>query len=164
MAKTLATIDEKTIRENIPTIKMKEAFSLCCAVVRGERPVGDITANAQKVYDLQVLADKFTDLGKALSETVKNAEGKLFAETGSVSDGFKLKNTGSTVTVTDFEGLISTAILNGYNADSIKARAKLTISVKDATEAMGITKERFVLEFADSIEVKKKADSLIRAY
>lgn len=164
MAKTLATIDEKTIRENIQKEALKEAFSLCCAVARGERPVDALNLNASAVYDLQVLADKFTDLGKALSETVKNAEGKLFAETGSVSDGFKLKNTGSTVTVTDLDGLLSTAILNGYNEDSIKAKVKSTISAKDAMEAMGITKERFFLEFADSIEVKKKADSLIRAH
>lgn len=162
MAKTLATIDENTIRENLQKEELKEAFSLCCAVARGERPVDALTLNAESVYDLQVLGDKFTDLGKAVSEAVKNAEGRLFAETGSVSDGFKLKNTGSTVTVTDFWGLVDEATLSGFNAESIKAKA--TISAKDAMEAMGMNKERFLLDFADFVKVTKKADSLIRAH
>ena len=40
----------------------------------------------------------------------------------------------------------------------------MTVSAKDAMEAMGIDKARFEAEFADFIEIKKKADSLVRAY
>ncbi len=162
MAKTLATIDEKAILEGIDGEALKGAFRTCCAVARGERECGALEADARNVHDLQEFADRLADLGKAISEAVKNAEGRFFEETGTVTDGFKIKNTGSTTTVKDVAGLLAEAVLLGYNEGAIRNR--MTVSARDARTAMGIDEERFMAEFGEFLEVKKKADSLIRAY
>lgn len=162
MAKTLATLDERTIIDNIELPELKDAFGACCAVARGESPASTLALKAKNVYELQKFADKLTDLGKAISEAVKNAEGVHHAETGEVTEGFKIRNTGSTVTVTDAGGLVKEAEALGYNGDELRKR--LTISANDAKKAMGIDADRFAAEFADYIEIKKKADSLQRAW
>ncbi len=162
MAKTLVTMDERTIIDNIDGEALKAAFASCCAVARGEKETSALEGIAKDVHDLQVFADKLTDLGKAISDAVKSAEGRYFEDRGDVTDGFKLRNTGSTVSVKDTDGLISEAILLGYNDGALRTR--LTISAKDAMAAMGIDKERFESEFADFIEIKKKADTLVRSY
>lgn len=162
MAKTAVTIDERSIIENIDGERLKEAFRTVCAVARGEREHGALEAAAEDVHDLQVFADKLGDLHDAIATAIKNAEGIRFRETGSVTKGFKLKNTGSTVNVTDTEGLLSEAVLLGYN--DAELRKRLTISAKDAKAAMGIDDERFRAEFADFIEIRKKSDTLVREY
>ena len=162
MAKTVATLTEELIIANIDGDRLKSAFRTACAVAKKERPAGDLAANAEAVHDLQEFADKLADLSKAISTSIKNAEGVFFDEHGDVTDGFKLKNTGSTTTVKDVAGLLAEAALLGYNDGAIRTR--MTVSAKDAMEAMGIDKARFEAEFADFIEIKKKADSLVRAY
>lgn len=162
MAKTLATMDEKAIIDNIDGERLKGAFRACCAVARGERDCGALEAAAEDVHDLQVFADKLADLGKAISEAVKNAEARYFDANGSVTKGFRIRNTGSAVTVKDAEGLLAEAVLLGYNEGAIRKR--MTMSAKDAMAAMGIDRERFEAEFGEFIEVKKKSDTLVREY
>ena len=162
MAKTLATLDEGTIVNNIELPELKDAFKACCSVARGESPATSLAAKAKSVHDLQAFADKLSDLGKAISEAVKNAEGAYHAETGEVTEGFKIRNTGSTVTVIDTAGLIREAESLGYNGDELRKR--LSITAADARKVMGIDAARFEAEFADYIETKKKADSLQRAW
>ncbi len=162
MAKTLVTMDEKTIMDNINGEALKAAFASCCAVARGEKEASALEGVAKDVRDLQEFADKLADLGKAISEAVKAAEGRYFGERGDVTEGFRLKNTGSTVTVSDAAGLLAEAAILGYNEGAIRDR--MTVSAKDAMAAMGIDRERFEAEFGEFLEVKKKADTLIRAY
>lgn len=113
------------------------------------------------MHDLQEFADRLADLGKAISDAVKSAEGRYFEDRGDVTDGFRLKNTGSAVTVKDVPGLLAEAVLLGYNEGAIRNR--MTVSAKDAMAAMGIDRERFESEFGEFLEVRKKADSLVRA-
>lgn len=162
MAKTLATMDEKTVIDNIDGEALKSAFRTCCAVARGEREASALEGVSKDVHDLQEFADRLADLGKAISDAVKAAEGRYFEDRGDVTDGFRLKNTGSAVTVKDVPGLLAEAVLLGYNEGAIRNR--MTVSAKDAMAAMGIDRERFESEFGEFIEVKKKADSLVRAY
>ena len=138
MAKTVATLTEELIIANIDGDRLKSAFRTACAVAKKERPAGELAANAEAVHDLQEFADKLADLSKAISTSIKNAEGVFF------------------------DGLLAEAALLGYNDGAIRSR--MTVSAKDAMEAMGIDKARFEAEFADFIEIKKKADSLVRAY
>ena len=162
MAKTLATMDEKTIIDNIDGERLKGAFRTCCAVARGERDCGSLEADAEAVHDLQEFADRLADLGKAISEAVKSAEARYFDANGAVTKGFKIRNTGSTVTVKDVSGLLAEAVLLGYNEGAIRDR--MTLGAKDAMAAMGIDRERFESEFGEFIETRKKADTLIREY
>ena len=162
MPKTVTTLTEELIIANIDGDRLKSAFRTVCAVAKNERPTGDLAASAEAVHDLQEFADKLADLSKAISTSIKNAEGVFFDEHGDVTEGFKLKNTGSTTTVKDVTGLLAEAALLGYNEGAIRTR--MTVSAKDAMEAMGIDKARFEAEFAEFIEIKKKADSLVRTY
>lgn len=162
MAKTQVTLTKESILANIDGDRLKHAFEKCCAVVSRETPADMLAAHADEVHDLQEFADKLLDLGKAISETVKNAEGAYYDSTGGVTEGFKLRNTGYTVTVTDTAGLIAEAEKLGYNPDTLRER--LAISATDAKKAMGLDDDRFKAEFADFIKVSKKADSLQRAW
>lgn len=162
MAKTLATMDEKTIIDNIDGEALKSAFRTCCAVARGERDCGALESDAEAVHDLQEFADRLADLGKAISDAVKSAEARYFDANGAVTRGFKIRNTGSAVTVKDVEGLLAEAVLLGYNEGAIRNR--MTVSAKDAMAAMGIDRERFESEFGEFLEVRKKADTLVREY
>lgn len=162
MAKTQVTLTKESILANIDGDRLKHAFEKCCAVASRETPADMLAAHADEVHDLQEFADKLLDLGKAISETVKVAEGAYYASTGGVTEGFKIRNAGSTTAVTDTAGLIAEAENLGYNGDELRKR--LTISAKDAKAAMGINDERFNAEFADFIKVTKKADSLQRAW
>lgn len=162
MAKTLVAMDEKTVTDNIEGERLKGAFRTCCAVARGERDCGALESDAEAVHDLQEFADRLADLGKAISEAVRNAEARYFDANGDVTKGFKIRNTGSTVTVKDAEGLLAEAVLLGYNEGAIRNR--MTVSAKDAMAAMGIDRERFEAEFGEFIEEKKKSDTLVREY
>lgn len=90
------------------------------------------------------------------------AVARYFDANGDVTKGFKIRNTGSAVTVKDAEGLLAEAVLLGYNEGAIRNR--MTVSAKDAMAAMGIDRERFEAEFGEFIEVKKKSDTLVREY
>lgn len=144
MAKTVATLTEELIIANIDGDRLKSAFRTACAVAKKERPAGDLAANAEAVHDLQEFADKLADLSKAISTSIKNAEGVFFDEHGDVTEGFKLKNTGSTTTVKDVAGLLAEAALLGYNDGAIRSR--MTVSAKanfmNWAEAACLTKDR----------------------
>lgn len=161
MAKTLVTLTEETILANIDAPKLKEAFSTCAAVARKQTSVGALDAKCADIRDLWEFADTLEDLAKAIHECVRNAEGIHYAEAQCVTDGLRLKNTGSTVTIKDLAKFFETAEMNGCNLDTLRAAMKL--SATDAQKAVGYDRERFLAEFADCLEIHKKADSLQRA-
>ena len=107
MAKTLVT--QENILASIDRESLKHAFLVVCNVAKEAQEEGALAGIASDVHELQTLADKFTDLGKAISEAIKNAEGVYYSKHGEVTDGFKLKNTGYTTSVKDFEGFVASA-------------------------------------------------------
>lgn len=162
MAKTIATLTQESILANIDGKALKAAFKVACAVAKGEQEEGALAAHASDVHALQALADKFADLGKAISDTVKAAEGVYYAKHGDVTDGFKLKNIGYTTTVRDFAGFKAAAEQEGANMALLDAFVKIT--PKDAAKWLGLSDERFEATFGEYLEKKKKADSLVRAF
>lgn len=160
MAKTLVTTEN--ILASIDRESLKHAFLVICNVASEKQEEGALAGIASDIHELQTLADKFTDLGNAISDTIKNAEGVYFAKRGEVTDGFKLKNTGYTVSVKDFEGFVAEAEAQGANMGELKHYAAIT--AKNAAKWLGLSDDRFEAEYADYIEKKKKADSLVRAW
>lgn len=162
MAKTLVALNDETILDTIVEDRIKEACRIVNDVNKGKAPADALMARAQDVHDLQVLADQFTDSGKGISDRIKEAEGRLYAEFGEVSKGFKLKNTGYTTSVKDFEGFVAEAEAQGANMGELKHYA--TITAKNAAKWLGLSEERFEAEYGDYVEKKKKADTLVREY
>lgn len=162
MAKTLVSLNDESIVAAIPEDRLKEACRIVNDVNLGKAPADALEARAQDVHDLQVLADQFTDAGKGISDRIKDAEGRLFAEFGKVSAGFRVKNTGYTSTIKDVAAFAFEAERNGANMGELLAYTKL--SVKDAAKWLGLSEERFEAEYAEFVEKKKKADTLIREY
>ena len=160
MAKTLVT--QENILASIDRESLKHAFVVICNVAKEAQEEGALSGIASDVHELQTLADKFTDLGKAISEAIKNAEGVYYSKHGEVTDGFKLKNTGYTTSVKDFEGFVAEAEAQGANMGELKHYA--TITAKNAAKWLGLSDDRFEAEYADFIDKKKKADSLVRSW
>ena len=162
MAKTVATLtEENSIIANIDGDRLKSAFRHGRAPWRRRNvPPGNSRRTPKPSRYCRSSPTSSRPLEGNLHQH-QDAEGVFFDEHGDVTDGFKLKNTGSTTTVKDVAGLLAEAALLGYNEGAIRTR--MTVSAKDAMEAMGIDKTRFEAEFADFIEIKKKADSLVRA-
>lgn len=160
MAKTLVTTEN--ILASIDRESLKHAFLVICNVAQEAQEEGALAGIASDVHELQTLADKFTDLGKAISESIKNAEGVYYSKHGEVTDGFKLKNTGYDTSINDVAAFVFEAERDGANMGELWKYVK--ISPKDAAKWLGLSDDRFEAEYADFIEKKKKADSLVRAW
>ena len=89
-------------------------------------------------------------------------EGRLYAEFGEVSKGFKVKNTGYSSSINDVAAFVFEAERDGANMDELWKYVK--ISPKDAAKWLGLSEERFEAEYGDYVEKKKKADTLVREY
>lgn len=162
MAKTLVSLSDETLLDTIAENRLKEACRIVTDVNTGRVPADALIARAQDVHDLQVLADQFADAGKGISDRIKDAEGRLYAEFGSVSEGFRVKNTGYTSSIKDVAAFVFEAERNGANMAEIWNYLK--ISLKDAAKWLGLSEERFEAEYGEYVEKKKKADSLVREY
>ena len=160
MAKTLVTTEN--ILASIDRESLKHAFLVICNVAKEAQEEGALAGIASDVHELQTLADKFTDLGKAISESIKNAEGVYYSKHGAITDGFKLKNTGYDTSINDVAAFVFEAERDGANMGELWKYVK--ISPKDAAKWLGLSDDRFEAEYADFIEKKKKADSLVRAW
>ena len=160
MAKTLVTTEN--ILASIDRESLKHAFLVICNVAKEAQEEGALAGIASDVHELQTLADKFTDLGKAISESIKNAEGVYYSKHGVPTDGFKLKNTGYDTSINDVAAFVFEAERDGANMGELWKYVK--ISPKDAAKWLGLSDDRFEAEYADFIEKKKKADSLVRAW
>lgn len=162
MAKTLVALNDETILDTIVEDRLKEACRIVNDVNTGKAPADALMARAQDVHDLQVLADQFTDAGKGISDRIKDAEGRLYAEFGEVSKGFKVKNTGYSSSINDVAAFVFEAERDGANMEELWKYVK--ISPKDAAKWLGLSEERFEAEYGDYVEKKKKADTLVREY
>lgn len=162
MAKTLVSLNDETILATIAEDRLKEACRIVSDVNTGKAAADALIARAQDVHDLQVLADQFADAGKGISDRIKDAEGRLYAEFGEVSEGFKIKNTGYTSSIKDVSAFVFEAERNGANMSELLAYVKIT--TKDAAKWLGLSEERFEAEYSEFVEKKKKADSLVREY
>ena len=162
MAKTLVALNDETIIDTIVDDRLKEACRIVNDVNTGKTTADALMARAQDVHDLQVLADQFTDAGKGISDRIKDAEGRLYAEFGEVSKGFKVKNTGYSSAINDVAAFVFEAERDGANMEELWKYVK--ISTKDAAKWLGLSEERFESEYGDYVEKKKKADTLVREY
>ena len=68
MAKTLVT--QENILTSIDRESLKHAFIVVCNVAKEAQEEGALAGIASDVHELQTLADKFTDIGKAISEAI----------------------------------------------------------------------------------------------
>lgn len=160
--KTVAILEEKNITAELEDFKLKEAFQLVCDIRDGVKEAKSLSANAEAVHALQCQADKFIDLGNAIAESVKHAEGAYYSETGTVTEGFKLKNNGETKTITDFAGFVNEAEKNGANMGELAKYA--TISAKNAAKWLGMSDEAFLLTYEEFVKRTPKAATLQREY
>ena len=160
MAKTLVT--QENILASIDRESLKHAFIVVCNVAKEAQEEGALAGIASDVHELQTLADKFTDLGKAIGEAIKNAEGVYYSKHGEVTDGFKLKNNGETKTITDFAGFVYEAEKNGANMVELAKYA--TISAKNAAKWLGMSDEAFMLTYEEFVKRTPKAATLQREY
>lgn len=160
--KTVTILEEKNITAELAESKLKEAFELVCAIRDGVKDAKSIVTKAEAVHALQCQADKFIDLGNAISEAIKHAEGAYFAETNSVTEGFKLKNNGETKTITDFASFVKEAENNGANMGELVKYA--TISAKNAAKWLGLSDEAFLLTYEEYVKRTPKAATLQREY
>ena len=160
MAKTLVT--QENILASIDRESLKHAFLVICNVASEKQEEGALAGIASDVHELQTLADKFTDLGKAISEAIKNAEGVYYSKRGEVTDGFKLKNTGYTTSVKDFEGFVAEAEAQGANMGELKHYA--TITAKNAAKWLGMSDDAFLLTYEEFVKRTPKAATLQREY
>lgn len=160
--KTVAILEEKNITAELADCKLKEAFQLVCDIRDGVKEAKAIAANAEAVHALQCQADKFIDLGNSIAEAVKHAEGAYYAETGTVTEGFKLKNNGETKTITDFAAFVKEAENNGANMGELVKYA--TISAKNAAKWLGMSDDAFLLTYEEFVKRTPKAATLQREY
>lgn len=160
--KTVAILEEKNITAELADCKLKEAFELVCAIRDGVKDAKALVTKAEAVHALQCQADKFIDLGNAIAESVKHAEGAYYSETGTVTEGFKLKNNGETKTITDFAGFVNEAEKNGANMGELAKYA--TISAKNAAKWLGMSDEAFLLTYEEFVKRTPKAATLQREY
>ena len=160
--KTVEILEKKNIAAELADCKMKEAFQLVCDIRDGVKEAKALSANAESVHALQCQADKFIDLGNAIAEAVKHAEGAYYSETGTVTEGFMLKNNGETKTITDFARFVNEAEKNGANMGELAKYA--TISAKNAAKWLGMSDEAFLLTYEEFVKRTPKAASLQREY
>lgn len=160
--KTVAILEEKNISAELADGKLKEAFKLVCDIRDGVKEAKALAANAEAVHALQCQADKFIDLGNAITEAVKHAEGEYYAETNTVTEGFKLKNNGEMKTIPDFEGFVKEAENNGANMGELAKYA--TISAKNAAKWLGLSDDAFLLTYEEFVKRTPKAATLQREY
>lgn len=160
--KTVAILEEKNITAELAESKLKEAFELVCAIRDGVKDAKALVTKAEAVHALQCQADKFIDLGNAISESVKLAEGAYFAETNAVTEGFRLKNNGETKTITDFAAFVKEAENNGANMGKLVNYA--TITAKNAAKWLGLSDEAFLLTYEEYVKRTPKAATLQREY
>lgn len=160
--KTVAILEEKNISAELADGKLKEAFKLVCDIRDGVKEAKALAANAEAVHALQCQADKFIDLGNAIAEAVKHAEGEYYAETNTVTEGFKLKNNGEMKTIPDFEGFAKEAEKNGANMGELSKYA--TISAKNAAKWLGLSDDAFLLTYEEFVKRTPKAATLQREY
>ena len=160
--KTVAILEEKNITAELADGRLKEAFKLVCDIRDGVKEAKALAANAEAVHALQCQADKFIDLGNAIAEAVKHAEGEYYAETNTVTEGFKLKNNGEMKTIPDFEGFVKEAESNGANMGELAKYA--TISAKNAAKWLGLSDDAFLLTYEEFVKRTPKAATLQREY
>lgn len=160
--KTVAILEEKNITAELADGKLKEAFKLVCDIRDGVKEAKALAANAEAVHALQCQADKFIDLGNAIAEAVKHAEGEYYSETSTVTEGFKLKNNGEMKTIPDFAGFVKEAENNGANMGELVKYA--TISAKNAAKWLGMSDDAFLLTYEEFVKRTPKAATLQREY
>ena len=160
--KTVTILEEKNITAELAESKLKEAFELVCAIRDGVKDAKALVTKAEAVHALQCQADKFIDLGNAISEAVKHAEGAYFAETNAVTEGFRLKNNGETKTITDFAAFVKEAENNGANMGELVNYA--TITAKNAAKWLGMSDDAFLLTYEEFVKRTPKAATLQREY
>lgn len=160
--KTVTLLEEKNITAELAESKLKEAFELVCAIRDGVKDAKALVTKAEAVHALQCQADKFIDLGNAIAEAVKHAEGAYYSETGTVTEGFRLKNNGETKTITDFSAFVKEAENNGANMGELVNYA--TITAKNAAKWLGLSDEAFLLTYEEYVKRTPKAATLQREY
>lgn len=160
--KTAVALSANSVVSEIGDARMKEVFRLVCSVRDGRQDAKEVAKRAEDVHALQVLADKFSDIGAAISESVKAAEGEYYRIAGNVTEGFRLKDNGSTSTIKDLRGFLAEAEANGANMQSLADYVNLT--PKNAAKWLGMSDDAFALTYEEFIETKPKAKSLQREY
>lgn len=160
--KTVTIIEEKNITAELAESKLKEAFELVCAIRDGVKDAKALVTKSEAVHALQCQADKFIDLGNAISEAIKHAEGAYYSETNTVTEGFKLKNNGEMKTIPDFAGFVKEAENNGANMGELVKYA--TISAKNAAKWLGMSDDAFLLTYEEFVKRTPKAATLQREY
>ena len=148
--KTAVALSASSVVSEIGDARMKDAFRLVCSVREGRQDAKE------------VVADKFSDLAAAISESVKAAEGEYYRISGSVTEGFRLKDNGSTSCIKDLRGFLAEAEANGANMQSLADYVGLT--PKNAAKWLGMSDDAFALTYENFIDTKPKAKSLQREY
>ena len=157
--KTTIALSRDSIVSEIGDDRMKDAFRFVCSVRDGSQDAKEVAKRAEDIHALQVLADKFSDLGVAISESVKAAEGEYYRISGKVSEGFRLKDNGC---IKDVPGFVAEAERNGANLAELVNYVSIT--PKNAAKWLGMSDDAFALTYEEFIETKPKAKSLQREY
>ena len=160
--KTAIALSRNSIVSEIGDDRMKDAFRFVCSVRDGSQDAKEVAKRAEDIHALQVLADKFSDLGAAISESVKAAECEYYRISGKVSEGFRLKDNGSTSCIKDIPGFVAEAERNGANLAELVNYVSIT--PKNAAKWLGMSDDAFALTYEEFIETKPKAKSLQREY
>lgn len=160
--KTAVAITREGVLSAIPGTALRDAYAFALSVGTGTTDALSLASRAQAVHDLQVYADQLRDVADAIGDAVKTAQGAYFVKAGKVTEGFRLKDNGSTSSIKDLRGFLAEAEANGANMQSLADYVSLT--PKNAAKWLGMSDDAFALTYEEFIETKPKAKSLQREY
>ena len=160
--KTAVAITSEGVLSAIPGSALRDAYTFVLSVGTGTTDALSLASRAQTVHDLQVYADQLRDVADAIGNAVKTAQGAYFVKAGKVTEGFRLKDNGSTSGIKDLRGFLAEAEANGANMQSLAEYVSLT--PKNAAKWLGMSDDAFALTYEEFIETKPKAKSLQREY
>ncbi len=160
--KTAVAITKEGVLSAIPGTALRDAYAFVLAVGSGTTEPLALASRSQAVHDLQVYADQLRDVADAIGNAVKTAQGAYFVKTGTVTEGFRLKDNGSTSSIKDFPGFVAEAERNGANLAELVNYVSIT--PKNAAKWLGMSDDAFALTYKEFIETKPKAKSLQREY
>ena len=160
--KTAVAITSEGVLSAIPGTALRDAYTFVLSVGAGTADAISLASRAQAVLGLQVYADQLRDVADAIGNAVKTAQGAYFVKTGKVTEGFRLKDNGSTSSIKDLRGFLAEAEANGANMQTLADYVSLT--PKNAAKWLGMSDDAFALTYEEYIETKPKAKSLQREY
>ena len=160
--KTAVAITREGVLSAIPGTALRDAYTFVLSVGTGTADALSLASRAQAVHDLQVYADQLRDVADAIGDAVKSAQGAYFVKAGKVTEGFRLKDNGSTSCIKDVPGFVAEAERNGANLAELVNYVSIT--PKNAAKWLGMSDDAFALTYEEFIETKPKAKSLQREY